>query len=183
MSYAEELRRARTERLARLSTRLPTAGPLPPPKPKPKIILIVDGRQWMPPPQYWPKVRPFVFPPLPPLPPKYQALLGERETKSGVNLSDIVLAATKVSGLKREDLVGPKRISRIARVRQAAMYVARQMTGLSFPEIGRRFNRDHTTVLHGYRRVLKLLPSDANMAALVEDIRRVVVGDFADAAE
>lgn len=62
-----------------------------------------------------------------------------------------------------------------ARPRQVAMYLTRRETGRSLPEIGREFGgRDHTTVLHGIRRVESLLRADAGFAAKVESARRLI---------
>lgn len=54
------------------------------------------------------------------------------------------------------------------RPRQIAMYLAVEMTPKSYPEVGRRFNRDHTTVIHAVRSVQKRMAEDAEVA---EDIR------------
>lgn len=64
------------------------------------------------------------------------------------------------------------RLARHARPRQIAMYLARKLTSRSYPEIGRYFGgRDHTTALHGYRRIEHLIVMDDHMAARVEGLR------------
>jgi hypothetical protein len=55
-------------------------------------------------------------------------------------------------GIPREDLISPSRTQRLARIRQLAMWRCRQ-AGVSFPEIGRHFGRDHSTVLHAVRKI------------------------------
>ena len=55
------------------------------------------------------------------------------------------------------------RAIRMARIRQIAFYLCRTHTSCSLPEIGRVFNRDHTTVLHGIRRVTSLRETDAGL--------------------
>lgn len=57
-------------------------------------------------------------------------------------------AATRVFGFPRWQLVGRTQLRNIVRARQAAMWAACEL-GFSLPEIGRRLDRDHTTVLHG----------------------------------
>ena len=56
-------------------------------------------------------------------------------------------------GLRRDDLIARCRTKEIAFPRQVAMYLARELTGASPPQIGRAFNRDHATVLHACRHV------------------------------
>ncbi len=65
-------------------------------------------------------------------------------------------------------MMGPKRARNVARPRQIAMYLSKQLTSRSLPEIGRRFGgRDHTTIMHGVRKIEELLVEDS---AMVEDI-------------
>jgi chromosomal replication initiator protein len=57
------------------------------------------------------------------------------------------------------------------------MYLAKQLTPRSLPEIGRRFgNRDHTTVMHAIRRIDELRAVDAVLNEDVETLRRVLQG-------
>lgn len=68
------------------------------------------------------------------------------------------------------------RTIRIARPRQIAMYLAREMTRNSLPDIGRRFGgRDHTTVLHALRRIKALADKDQNIAANIGLVRAAIV--------
>lgn len=75
--------------------------------------------------------------------------------------------------IRHTDLVGPKRVRTFARPRQIAMYLCKQLTTRSLPEIGRHFGgRDHTTVMHGVRRIEELKKQDAQIAEDVELLRR-----------
>jgi hypothetical protein len=57
-------------------------------------------------------------------------------------------------------MIGPKRVRSFARPRQMAMYLCKQLTTRSLPEIGRKFGgRDHTTVMHGVRKIEELMPA------------------------
>ena len=67
-----------------------------------------------------------------------------------VAIQDAVCA---VCGLSREELLSPRRSTRVAHARQLAMYLARELTPMSLAEIARGFDRDHTTVLHAVRAV------------------------------
>jgi chromosomal replication initiator protein len=77
--------------------------------------------------------------------------------------------------IRLSDMIGPKRVRSIARPRQVAMYLSKQLTSRSLPEIGRRFGgRDHTTVMHGVRRIEELKTLDSQMFEDVEMLRRAL---------
>ena len=59
-----------------------------------------------------------------------------------------------------------------ARPRQIAMYLANQLTSRSLPEIGRKFDRGHTTVMHSVRKVEELIVEDQSLAENVDSLRR-----------
>ena len=69
--------------------------------------------------------------------------------------------------LSRDQLVSSSRVPRIARARQMAMYLSRELTGASLPRIATAFQRDHTTVLHAIRAVQgRIEPGSETAAAL-----------------
>ena len=71
-----------------------------------------------------------------------------------ITVDDIQKATSEHFGLKQADLISERRTRSVARPRQAAMWLAKQLTTRSLPDIGRRFGgRDHTTVLHAVRRI------------------------------
>ena len=79
--------------------------------------------------------------------------------------------------IRLSDMIGPKRVRTFARPRQVAMYLCKQMTSRSLPEIGRRFGgRDHTTVMHGVKRIDELRHQDAQIAEDLELLRRTLEG-------
>lgn len=67
-------------------------------------------------------------------------------------------------GLNRSHMESADRSKKIARPRMVAMYLARRLTTFSLPQIGRRFGRDHTTVLHAVARVCDLMQEDMKLA-------------------
>jgi chromosomal replication initiator protein len=76
-------------------------------------------------------------------------------------------AVCSINGLSHEELVSPRRSPRIARARQQAMYLARELTSLSLVEIARGFERDHSTVLHAIKAVsARLEPGSETADAL-----------------
>jgi chromosomal replication initiation ATPase DnaA len=90
------------------------------------------------------------------------------------SLRDIEAAACARFGLTVEQLRGPRRNIYVARPRQIVMYLAREMTPLSYPRIGAHFHRDHTTVLSGERRIRELMLVKPKLAAYVREVRALV---------
>ena len=79
--------------------------------------------------------------------------------------------------LKQSDLISERRARAIARPRQVAMWLAKQITTRSLPDIGRRFGgRDHTTVLHAVRRIEALKADDPVLARDVDLLLRKLRG-------
>ncbi|HYE43751.1 MAG TPA: chromosomal replication initiator protein DnaA [Caulobacteraceae bacterium] len=80
-------------------------------------------------------------------------------------------------GLKQADLLSERRTRSIARPRQVAMYLCKLHTTRSYPDIGRRFGgRDHTTVLHGVKKIEELMGTDEQIARDVEALSRKLRG-------
>jgi chromosomal replication initiator protein len=87
----------------------------------------------------------------------------------------IQTAACEQFGLSCEELLSTARVARLAWPRQLAMYLARELTGESLPAIGRQFGgRDHTTVLHAWRRTSARIASDADSREAVEKLCRAL---------
>lgn len=75
-------------------------------------------------------------------------------------------------GIDPGELSGPGRSAPVVQARQVAVYLTRELTDLSLPQIGKRFGgRDHSTVLHSIRRVETLLQTDDELAGRVESVR------------
>jgi chromosomal replication initiator protein len=94
-----------------------------------------------------------------------------------ITIDDIQKAASEHFGLKQADLISERRNRSIARPRQAAMWLAKQLTTRSLPDIGRRFGgRDHTTVLHAVRRIEALRADDPQLVRDLEALTRKLRG-------
>ena len=79
-------------------------------------------------------------------------------------------------GITREQLKGKRRTNSVALPRQMAMYLMRRMTTLSLSEIGRFFDRDHTTVIHACEKIERLRIADRTMRDTVERLAETVQG-------
>ena len=64
--------------------------------------------------------------------------------------------------LKISDIMGKSRLSNLVRGRQIAMYLMRELMGLSFPSIGKSFNRDHTTAMYAFNKIKKEISQKEN---------------------
>lgn len=92
-----------------------------------------------------------------------------------VTVEEIQRKVSEHYSIRLSDMIGPKRVRSIARPRQVAMYLSKQMTSRSLPEIGRRFGgRDHTTVMHGVKRIEELKSTDSQIADDLELLRRLL---------
>ncbi len=92
-------------------------------------------------------------------------------TSSGCDVSVILKRVAAAFGVTEKELLGTSRLRGVLRPRQVAMYLVRELTGLSLPRIGVAFDRDHTTVLHACRKVAGELEDDATLAKQVSDLR------------
>jgi chromosomal replication initiator protein len=87
------------------------------------------------------------------------------------SIGEIQAAVGEHFGLSADELLSPTRTQRVAWPRQVAMYLARELTGESLPAIGREFGgRDHTTVLHAWRRTTARITSDESSRRAVEKL-------------
>jgi chromosomal replication initiator protein len=92
-----------------------------------------------------------------------------------VTIEEIQRKVAEHYNIRLTDMSSARRARNVARPRQVAMYLAKQLTSRSLPEIGRRFgNRDHTTVMHAVARVAELMQQDAAFAEDVELLRRML---------
>jgi chromosomal replication initiator protein len=94
-----------------------------------------------------------------------------------VTIDDIQKQVSQHFNVRVADMHSARRARSVARPRQVAMYLAKQLTSRSLPEIGRKFGgRDHTTVMHAVRKVDELREQDAAFAEDVELLRRMLEG-------
>jgi len=92
-----------------------------------------------------------------------------------VTIEEIQKKVAEHFNIKLSEMYSPRRARSVARPRQIAMYLSKQLTTRSLPEIGRRFgNRDHTTVMHAVRKVEELRSLDAAIDEDVELLRRML---------
>jgi len=92
-----------------------------------------------------------------------------------VKIDDIQKLVASHYNISRADILSSRRTANVVRPRQIAMYLSKQLTLRSLPEIGRRFGgRDHTTVLHAVRKIEELVAKDKSLAEVIELLRRIL---------
>ncbi len=92
-----------------------------------------------------------------------------------VTIEEIQKRVAEHFNIRIADMHSARRSRAVARPRQVAMYLSKQLTARSLPEIGRKFGgRDHTTVMHAVRKVDELSQADVSFAEDVELLRRML---------
>jgi len=96
-----------------------------------------------------------------------------RANSHKVSVEDIQKAVADHYNIKNAEMQSDRRNRKIARPRQVAMYLAKQMTSYSLPEIGRKFGgRDHTTVMHAIKTINTLKQTDNSIQEDIDIISR-----------
>ena len=98
-----------------------------------------------------------------------------RSCERRVTIDEIQRRVAEHFNIRLSEMTSERRARAVARPRQIAMYLAKQLTTRSLPEIGRKFGgRDHTTVMHAVRKIEELTLSDRALAEDVELLRRML---------
>ena len=99
-----------------------------------------------------------------------------RANNRRVSVDEIQKKVAHHFNIKISDMFSARRSRQIARPRQIAMYLAKNLTSMSYPEIGKRFgNRDHTTIMHAVRKVEELMEQDAGLCDDVNLLKSLLV--------
>jgi len=94
-----------------------------------------------------------------------------------VTIEEIQKKVAEHFNIRITDMHSARRSRAVARPRQVAMYLSKQLTARSLPEIGRKFGgRDHTTVMHAVKKIEELRSTDSTFAEDVELLRRMLEG-------
>lgn len=100
-----------------------------------------------------------------------------RSSDRRITIDEIQRKVAEHYNLKLTDMASPRRAREVARPRQVAMYLSKQLTPRSLPEIGRKFGgRDHTTVMHAVKKIEELVRDDNDFAQEVDLLKRTLVG-------
>lgn len=92
-----------------------------------------------------------------------------------IKIEDILRIVSRHFGVSKGDLLSQRRHRSVVWPRQIGMYLAKQLTHRSLPEIGRRFGgRDHTTVLHAIRKIEGVIAGDTGLRDELEELKKLL---------
>jgi chromosomal replication initiator protein len=90
-----------------------------------------------------------------------------------LTVEEIIKKVSSHFNIKISDIKSPKRLKAVVLPRQIAMYISRQLTSCSYPEIGERFGgKDHSTIIHAIRKIEKLIEEDIQLRSTIENIKK-----------
>lgn len=100
-----------------------------------------------------------------------QSIVGPNH-KTALSIEEIINQVSRFYQISVQDIKGKKRTKEIVYPRQIAMYLARELTDVSFPKIGEDFgNKNHTTVIHAYEKVSESIKSDASLKDQINQLK------------
>jgi chromosomal replication initiator protein len=100
-----------------------------------------------------------------------------RANDRSVTIEEIQRRVAEHYNIKLADMSSPRRARQVSRPRQIAMYLAKQLTTKSLPDIGRSFGgRDHTTVMHAVKKVEELAAGDISFSEDIDLLKRMLEG-------
>jgi len=97
-------------------------------------------------------------------------ILGDRRKDITIELIQKVVA--EHSGVKLADMKSSKRLKNLVQARQIAIWLCRDMTKASYPDIGARFGgKDHSTVIYAAKKIDQMMKDDLKLARFVDEIK------------
>lgn len=98
-----------------------------------------------------------------------------KKVEETITIDKIKQVVVKYFGLKSQDMIIKKRTRKLVLPRQIAMYLARELTENSLPEIGENFGkRDHTTVIYAYETIKNKIETDKNISSQINEIISII---------
>jgi len=99
------------------------------------------------------------------------------ERNKELTVEEILKRVSSHFNIKISDIKSPKRLKAVVLPRQIAMYLSRQLTSSSYPEIGDRFGgKDHSTIIHAIRKIEKLMEEDFQLSSTIENLKKELTG-------
>ena len=99
------------------------------------------------------------------------------ERNRELSIEEIIKRVSSHFNVKISDMKSAKRLKAVVLPRQIAMYLSRQLTSSSYPEIGERFGgKDHSTIIHAIRKIDKLMEDDFQLRSTIENLRSELTG-------
>jgi chromosomal replication initiator protein len=97
-----------------------------------------------------------------------------KNNKNDIDINIIQKEVAKFFGLKITDLKSNSRNIKIARARQIAMFLLKNITDLSLAAIGKEFNKNHATVIYACKKIEELIFKDPSLASNIKEIENII---------
>ena len=95
------------------------------------------------------------------------------ERNRELTVDEILKKVSSHFNIKISDIKSAKRLKAVVMPRQIAMYLSRQLTSSSYPEIGDKFGgKDHSTIIHAIRKIEKLMEEDFQLRSTIESLKK-----------
>lgn len=91
-----------------------------------------------------------------------------------LNSKKVIDKTAKFFGISKEDILGKSRQKDINHARQTACYLMKYELKMSFPQIGKEFSRDHSTIMNSVSKIEKCLKLDAEIRSQIESLRDLI---------
>ena len=99
-----------------------------------------------------------------------------KEEKIKITVEEIIKTVGAKFGIKISDIKSQKKNKNLVLARQVSMYLAREMTSASFPDIGEKIGgRDHSTVIYAHNKIKKILETDRTFRDTIEEIQHILL--------
>ena len=97
------------------------------------------------------------------------------EKNKELSIEDIQKTVSNHFNIRVVDIKSSKRLKTLVTPRQVAMYLSRQLTSESFPEIGKRFGgKDHSTIIHAIKKVEQKMETDHQLRNIIENLKKIL---------
>jgi len=99
-----------------------------------------------------------------------------KEEKVKITIEEIVKTVGAKYGIKLSDIKSQKKNKNLVLARQVSMFMAREMTSASFPDIGEKIGgRDHSTVIYAHNKIKKVMETDRTLRDAIEEIQQILL--------
>ena len=126
--------------------------------------------------QHMPEPKPTIIDPPSPAPiPTVACGLPAKSYPAALAIQIIIGVVAKYFQVTREEIKGRSRLQKYCLPRQIAMYLAHECNLSSYPEIGRKFNRDHTTAMSACRKISARVQDNPEFREMIEELKREIL--------
>ena len=103
-------------------------------------------------------------------------ITGYSDKRKTITMDGIIETVAEFYNISVDDIKGDSRVAKLAYPRQVAVYLAKELTGESFPSVGAAFNRKHTTILYAHQKVKDDIAIDRHLAQDITELTAKING-------